>query len=250
MNKNVLRGAVCALAVGALCAPASALAAGANHGLDLRLTHGTSQNWSGYDLIGAGPYESVSASWTQPAVNCAKTRNGYAAFWTGIDGAASETVEQTGTEGDCAAGKATYGAWYEMYPRGSVRIAEPVLAGDQLSASVTYLGKALFGLISQFSLVLSDSTQGWTHTVDAWIRTPKLASAEAIAEAPSSVILGELPLSDFGTSSFSSFSVNGSTVTALTPGLEPVTMVSSLGVIKAEPSALHLGGFSDTWLHA
>jgi peptidase A4-like protein len=250
MNTNVLRGAVCALAVGALCAPASALAAGANHGLDLRVTHGTSQNWSGYDLIGPGPYESVSASWTQPAVNCAKTRNGYAAFWTGIDGATSETVEQTGTEGDCAAGKATYGAWYEMYPKGSVRIAEPVLPGDQVSASVTYLGKALFGLISQFSLVLSDSTQGWTHTVDAWIRTPKLASAEAIAEAPSSDILGELPLSDFGTSSFSSFSANGSTVTALTPGLEPVTMITSLGVVKAEPSALHLGSFSDTWLHS
>ncbi|HTA32113.1 MAG TPA: G1 family glutamic endopeptidase [Solirubrobacteraceae bacterium] len=250
MNTNVLRGAVCALAVGALCAPASALAAGANHGLNLRVRHGTSENWSGYALTGPGPYESVSASWTQPAVNCVKTRNGYAAFWIGIDGDTSETVEQTGTEGDCVAGKATYGAWYEMYPRGSVPIAEPVVPGDQFTASVTYVSKALFGLISQFSLVLSDSTQGWSRTVTAWIRTPKLASAEAIAEAPSSLLLGELPLSDFGTVGFTGFSANGSTITALTPGLEPLTMVTSHGVVKAEPSALHLGGFSDTWLHS
>jgi hypothetical protein len=250
MSSKVLRGAVLGLAVAALSAPASALAAGANHGLNVRVRHGTSENWSGYALTGPGPYESVSASWTQPAVNCVKTRNGYAAFWVGIDGDTSETVEQTGTEGDCAAGKATYGAWYEMYPRDSVPLGEPVAPGDQLSASVTYLGKALFGLISQFSLVISDSTQGWTRTVDAWIRTPKLSSAEAIAEAPSSVFLGELPLSDFGTSSFSSFSANGATVTALTPGLEPLTMVTSKGVVKAEPSALHLGGFTDTWLHS
>lgn len=249
MSSTVLRGAVCAVTVAALCAPAPALAAGAHHGLNLRVTHGTSTNWSGYALSGAGPYTSVSASWTQPAVNCAISRNGFSAFWTGIDGDTTETVEQTGTEADCSTGRPRYGAWYELFPKGSVAIAEPVAPGDQLTASVTLAGKALFGLISEFSLVLSDSTQGWSRTVTAWIRTPKLGSAEAIAEAPSSV-LGVLPLSDFGTVGFNSFSANGSTVTAATPGLEPLTMITKSGAVKAEPSALSAGSFSATWLRS
>ncbi len=249
MSSTVLRGVVCAAAVAAFCAPTPALADGAHHGLNLRVRHGTSTNWSGYAVVGAGPYQSVSASWTQPAVNCARTRNGYAAFWTGIDGDTTETVEQTGTEADCSAGTARYGAWYELFPKGSIPIAEPVAPGDHLSASVTLVGKALFGLVSEFSLVLSDSTQEWSRTVTAWIRTPKLGSAEAIAEAPSS-LLGVLPLSDFGTVGFSSFGANGSTVTAATPGLEPLTMVTKLGAVKAEPSALSAGGFSDTWFRS
>jgi Peptidase A4 family len=248
MSSTVLRGLVCALAV-ALCAPASAVAAGSRHGLDLRLTHGKSNNWSGYALTGSGPYESVSASWTQPAVNCATTRNGYSAFWTGIDGDTSETVEQTGTEANCSAGRPVYGAWYELFPKPSVAIAEPVVPGDQFTASVTYLGKAVFGLISKFTLVLSDSTRGWTRTVTAWIRTPKLGSAEAIAEAPSDVF-GVLPLSDFGTVGFTGFSADGTTVAAATPGLEPLTMVTALGAVKAQPSALGAGSFSDTWFRA
>jgi hypothetical protein len=249
MSSSVLRGVVCAAAVAAFCAPAPALADSAHHGLNLRVRHGTSTNWSGYAVSGSGPYQTVSASWTQPAVDCARTRNGYAAFWTGIDGDTTETVEQTGTEADCSAGTARYGAWYELYPKGSVSIAEPVVPGDQLSASVTLLGKALFGLVSEFSLVLSDSTQGWSHTVTAWIRTPKLGSAEAIAEAPSS-LLGVLPLSDFATVGFSGFSANGSTVTAATPGLEPLTMITKSGSVKAEPSALSAGSFSATWFRS
>lgn len=249
MSSTVLRGAVCAVAMAAFCAPAPALAAGVHHGLNLRVRHGTSNNWSGYALSGSGPYESVSASWTQPAVDCAKTRNGWAAFWVGIDGDTTETVEQTGTEADCSTGRPVYGAWYELFPKGSVPIAEPVAPGDQFSASVTFAGKALFGLISKFTLVLSDSTRGWSRTVTAWIRTPKLGSAEAIAEAPSS-LLGVLPLSDFGTAGFSGFSANGSTVTAVTPGLEPLTMVTALGAVKAEPSALSAGSFSATWLRS
>jgi hypothetical protein len=240
---------VCAAAVAALCAPASALANGGDHGLNLRVRHGTSTNWAGYAVTGPGPYQTVSASWTQPEVNCARTRNGFAAFWTGIDGDTTETVEQTGTEADCSAGTARYGAWYELFPKGSVAIAEPVAPGDQFSASVTLVGKALFGLFSEFSLVLSDSTKGWSRTVNAWIRTPKLGSAEAIAEAPSS-LLGVLPLSDFGTVGFSSFSANGSTVTAATPGLEPLTMVTKSGAVKAEPSALSAGSFSASWFRS
>jgi hypothetical protein len=61
-------------------------------------TSTTSTNWSGYADT-AGTYTSASASWTQPAGTCSKGDQ-YAAFWVGIDGYSSETVEQTGSEVD------------------------------------------------------------------------------------------------------------------------------------------------------
>jgi hypothetical protein len=226
-------------------APASAASASAAHARDHRVKRGTSTNWSGYALTGPGPYESVSASWTQPPVNCAVTRSGNSAFWVGLDGDTTETVEQTGTEANCVAGKASYGAWYEMYPRGSVGLSEPVSSGDSFTASVKYLGKAFFGLTSKFQLTLSDVTQGWSRSETKYLNTAELGSAEVIAEAPSSVF-GVLPLSDFGSVSFTGFTVDGSPVSASTPSLEPITMASE-GKVKAEPSALSNGSFSDTW---
>jgi Peptidase A4 family len=251
MGSNFSRGAVAALTTLGLlfaCSPALAAGPGAGDrgGPLIRVRHGASLNWSGYALAGFGPYDSVSASWTQPAVDCSANRNGWSAFWVGLDGDVTETVEQTGTEADCAYGKPVYGAWYEMYPRGSVAIAEPVSPGDGFTASVTYLGKALFGLTSKFELTLSDTTAGWSSSVVRYLRTAQLGSAEAIAEAPSSTFR-VLPLADFGTIPFSDMTVNGSLVSGSSPGVEPITMESSAGVLEAEPSAISDGGFSDTW---
>jgi hypothetical protein len=246
MGAPSFRGAVpLATIVGVLLAVAPASAAG-THARDHRLRRGTSTNWSGYALTGPGPYNSVSASWTQPEANCAVTRGGDSAFWVGLDGYSTETVEQTGTEANCSNGKAAYGAWYEMYPRGSVRISEPVVPGDKITASVTYLGKAFFGLTSRFELTLSDATEGWSQSETKYLRRAKLGSAEAIAEAPSSVF-EVLPLSDFGSVAFSGVTANGSLVSASTPGLEPITMESEAEVLEAEPSAISGGAFTDTW---
>src|ERR1700678_2931249 len=63
------------------------------------LTQAESTNWAGYADT-AGTYTTVSASWTQPAGTCS-SGDTYAAFWIGIDGYSSSTVEQTGTELDC-----------------------------------------------------------------------------------------------------------------------------------------------------
>jgi hypothetical protein len=251
MSSASFRCALVALVVGGLLsASPSAFAAGTaapNHAWpNHKVSRGSSTNWSGYALGGPGPYTSVSASWTQPAVDCATTRSGWSAFWVGLDGDTTETVEQTGTEADCSSGKPIYGAWYEMYPRSSVSLHEPVSAGDSFTASVTYAGKAFFGLTSKFVLSLSDTTQGWSRTETKFLRTAKLGSAEAIAEAPSS-LLGVLPLSDFGAVAFSGVSVNGSLLSASTPGIEPITMVSEEGAVEAEPSAIAGGSFSDTW---
>jgi len=64
-----------------------------------------STNWSGYAATGAnGAFSSVSASWTEPAATCTSNRRRtaqYAAFWVGLDGYSSGSVEQTGTDSDC-----------------------------------------------------------------------------------------------------------------------------------------------------
>ncbi len=110
-------------------------------------TNACSTNWSGYAVTGSnGAYSSVSTSWSQPTIKgCSSsdptglTKNSpYAAFWDGLDGYNSSSVEQTGTIGYCSGATAKYYAWYEMYPAGSVVYGNPVAPNDQMSSSVTY----------------------------------------------------------------------------------------------------------------
>src|SRR5208283_4029175 len=118
-----------------------------------------STNWSGYAGT-TGTYKSVSASWTQPAGTCSRGDQ-YAAFWVGIDGYSSSTVEQTGSEVDCVGRTAQYYAWYEMYPGPSENYSNTVKPGDHFNATVTWLSG------DKFSLYIADTTQGWSHTTDA-----------------------------------------------------------------------------------
>jgi len=232
-----------ATVVGVLSAAAPALAgrtaaehyATPNH----KISHSTSTNWSGYAVSGFGPYQSVSSSWRQPAVDCSITPTAWSAFWVGLDGDTTNTVEQTGTEADCSKGTAVYYAWYEMYPKYPVNYANPVSAGDSLSASVTYSGSGYF------KLTLSDKTRGWSQTTIQRLKAAKVGSAEVIAEAPSGRG-GILPLADFGTAAFSGATVNGSPLTNSTPGLDPITKVSG-STVSAVPSAIGGGSFTDTW---
>jgi hypothetical protein len=218
------------------------LAAGAvrqapNH----KISHSQSTNWSGYAVSGHGPYTSVSSSWTQPAVNCVQTPTGYSSFWVGLDGDTTSTVEQTGTEADCSSGRPSYSGWYEMYPKFPVNYSNPVAPGDSMSASVTTNGAG------SFQLTLTDKTKGWTQTTSARLKSAKLGSAEVIAEAPSSSG-GVLPLADFQQVGFSAATVNGSVLTSSTPGIDPITMASSSGTVKAKPGTISSGSFTDTWL--
>ena len=184
----------------------------------------------------------MSASWTQPAVNCPVTPTGWSSFWVGLDGDTSNTVEQTGTEADCSSGRPVYSAWYEMYPKFPLTYANPVSPGDHFTASVTTDGRG------SFTLTLSDTTKAWTRTTAAKLKSAKLASAEVIAEAPSSSG-GVLPLADFGTVGFSGSAVNGALLTSATPGLDPITMLSD-STVKAQPSSMSNGSFSIDWKHS
>jgi Peptidase A4 family len=100
----------------------------------------------------------------------------------------------------------------------------------------------------QFTLTITDSTQGWTNQTNARLKSAKLASAEVIAEAPSSSG-GVLPLANFGTVNFSGASANGSLLTSSTPGIDAITMQSG-STVKAQPSGISNGSFSVTWKHS
>jgi len=197
----------------------------------------TSTNWSGYVLTGGtGAFSSVSSSWTEPAASCSSGTQ-YAAFWVGLDGYNSNSVEQTGTDSDCSGGTPDYYGWYEMYPADPVYFTNPVAPGDSLSASVTVSG-------TSYTLTLTDSTQGWTQTENE-SGSYADSSAEVITEAPSST-QGPLPLADFGTIGYSASAANGASFSAQDP--TSITMVAGTGDELDSTSALDgSGGFSNTW---
>src|SRR6516164_1402001 len=66
-----------ATALAALLTAPSAYASVLRHAPNHKLSHSASTNWSGYAVSGFGQYTSVSASWTQPAVDCGMTPNAY-----------------------------------------------------------------------------------------------------------------------------------------------------------------------------
>lgn len=239
------RRVLCSAFVGVLvvAAAVSATAGGATpsqrHGWMHRITNSTSTNWSGYAVTGSR-FTSVSSSWTEPTAKCSTTA--YSSFWVGLDGDTSNSVEQTGTDADCSGRTPQYYAWYEMYPKYPVNLPNTVRPGDHLTASVTTNGSG------SFTLAISDSTQGWNYSTQQKLKSAKLASAEVIAEAPSSNS-GVLPLANFGTVSFSGASANGSLLASSTPHIDPITMQSG-STVKAQPGSISSGAFSVTWKHS
>ncbi len=230
------------------------------------LTHGarssttSSTNWAGYAVTGAkGSVTYVNGSWVEPTATCSSGSTGYAAFWIGIDGYSSRTVEQTGTDSDCRGSTPVYYAWYEFYPNPSHTISGlTISAGDTISAHVHFLGGA------KFQVTLTDVTTGKSSSTTASVRHAARSSAEWIAEAPSS-ISGVLPLANFGTVHFgydatSVSGTNTATVGGTTADLGAfstavaITMVStsSASTVKAQSSAISSDqtSFSVTWKSA
>ena len=201
------------------------------------VTQDTSTNWAGYVDTG-GRFTSVSSSWTQPTAQCNGDQT-FSSFWVGIDGDGTNSVEQTGSEADCDGGAPTYFGWFEMFPAAPVEYNKPVAAGDAMSASVTTDGNG------NFTLTLTDQTQGWNEVTQQASQTAQLGSAEIIAEAPSSQN-GVLPLTNFGTVNFTAAQANGAPVGAT--ATNELTMVSGNGAVEATPSDLSGGqDFSVTW---
>jgi len=206
-----------------------------------------SYNWSGYAVTGsAGSVTSVSGSWTVPSETCTSSQT-YAAFWVGIDGFNSGTVEQTGTLAECIGGTPYNFAWYEFYPSSLVELWT-VSTGDSISASVTYSAST-----NKFTTTVTDTTSKTSYTtLPTSVTGAKESSAEWIAEAPSSYN-GILPLADFGTvnfgSSLATISGHSGSINSFT-SVYAITMISSSGAKEAVPSALSTDGtsFSVTWM--
>jgi Peptidase A4 family len=201
-----------------------------------------STNWSGYAVTGGtGAFSSISASWTEPTGHCSGSRK-YSSFWVGLDGFNSNSVEQTGSEVDCSGRTALYYSWYEMFPAAPVNYANTVRPGDHFTASVTFSGT------STYTLTISDTTQGWSHSTVKSQSGLARSSAEVITEAPSSSS-GVLPLANFGTVTYSASAANGASLGGQAP--TQIIMVNNSGAPKDSTSAINsAGGFSNTWIRA
>lgn len=210
-----------------------------------------SENWSGYAVTGA-KFTKAEGSWIEPTAHCGKTPNTYAAFWVGIDGYSSTTVEQTGTLIECDGKTALYYAWYEFYPAEDIEVIPSITVspGDTISASVTYAEP-------EFTLEITDETTGKSFTKKGTVTHAARNSAEWIAEAPCCTSGGDiLPLADFGTAEYGEDytdvnDTNYATDAAVTGPIsdfgkkvEKITMVSSGGKTEALPTALTTDGTS------
>jgi hypothetical protein len=211
-------------------------------------------NWSGYVATGAdGQFTAVSGSWVVPAASCTGSGDTYSSDWVGIDGypGTDGTVEQDGTDSDCAGGTPTYYAWYEMYPAGTMELpsGHPVSAGDEMSASVTVSGTQWM-----LTVVDSGSKHSWSFTEPVTQSGLQEASVEWVAERPT--VNGQYAvLTNFGSVTFTgaSATLGGQGGTIASVGGGPIEMVNSSDThVLASPGALGGSGnsFTDTWIAA
>jgi hypothetical protein len=211
------------------------------------LTDVTSTNWAGYADTGSS-FSKVSASWTEPSATCSGSSEQLAAFWVGIDGYSSSSVEQDGTIIECDRGQLFQFTWWEMYPTNAIQVVgETLAAGDAITSTVTRSG-------TSYTLTVTDST----HTANSFTKTETCSncantSAEWIAEAPSSGS-SIVPLADFGSWTASNASVTeGSTSGTISSFTDnQLTMIDSSKRTKALPGSLSSGGnsFPVTWERA
>ncbi len=233
----------------------------------------SSSNWAGYADTN-DTYTSVSSSWIEPAVTCAASGSGgglglggggltglfssllggpsaASAFWVGLDGYTSTSVEQIGTDSDCDSGTPSYYAWYEMYPNPSVTLptSDVVSPGDRLTALVASNTAG-----TSFLLMIKDSTAGWNFSTTQAGSGFARSSAEVIAEAPSEctvVFCNEISLADFGHIGYSGSSLidaAGKQGSLSAFNANEISM-SDNGTTLATPSNLSSDGssFTVTW---
>jgi len=207
------------------------------------LTQVQSTNWSGYADTST-TFSTATGNWTEPLVTCSSSQEQLAAFWVGIDGFTSGSVEQDGTLAECFHRSAFYFSWWEMYPTNSIQVVgSSVQPGDSISASVVRSG-------SSYTLKVTDST----HSANSFTTTQSCSScanssAEWIAEAPSGSS-GVLPLANFHSWTLSGATVNSRVISSFTD--DEITMINSSGQVKAQPGSLNGSGngFSVTWVRS
>ena len=211
--------------------------------------------WSGYIafsphitpfglLLGAPAYYGwgAVASWVQPAGTCTSTDTA-ASFWAGLGKAYSNVpVERAGTDTDCSGGSPVYSAWYSTSMASQTTFGGAVSAGDSMTASVMcYLGYCSFSV--------SDYTAGWNaFTSTPFDGTPP-TSSEVMVSRP---ISGLVPLTNFGTVTFSSTSYGAAAASTFSPS-QAGPIANGKGTPLDSTSTLGSGdnpAFTATWLAA
>jgi Peptidase A4 family len=208
------------------------------------LTDVESTNWAGYADTGSS-FSKVTAKWTEPSATCSSRTEQLAAFWVGIDGYSSDSVEQDGTLIECYEGTAYQYTWWEMYPTNDIQVVgETLAAGDAITSTVTRTG-------TSYTLTVTDAT----HSANSFTETESCSSCdntsvEWIAEAPSSSS-SIYPLADFGSWTASGASVTEGSTSGVVSSFtdDEITMVDSSSRVKAQPGSLNSSGnsFSVTW---
>jgi hypothetical protein len=227
-----------------------------NHAIGhINLKHVGSTNWSGYADTGRR-FSKVTARWTEPKITHCSASGPLtlAAFWVGIDGFSSRSVEQGGTLTVCGNGiPPTYFTWWEMFPSNGIQLVDDtVKPGDQISASVVRSG-------TTYTIKVIDPTAPGNSFVTAQACQVsggcKNSSAEWIGERATLTINGKQKLSRLP--NFGTWTVTSATVMAgAKPGTiktfpdDEITMFNKLGGhVLAKPSALDSTGnsFKDVW---
>ena len=208
-------------------------------GHNLALTS-NSLNWAGYAVTGgSGSVSQVTGSWIEPAVACPRQGSLYAAFWDGIDGFNSNTVEQGGSLAYCSHGSAHYSVWYEFYPAASVTISSIVVhPGDTISVTVSFSTTT-----SQFSITVQDGTQHFTQTGS--VSGAARSSAECIAERPTVggrlASLANFGRADFGVDYTSTIGCSA-TVSGTTGGFGSFSSASAINMVDSAGRTLATTG--------
>lgn len=185
--------------------------------------------WTGLVLQGSGPYSAVGANWRNPSIDCRPggTRSSVA-FWVGLDGWNTPTLEQTGVETSCTGGTPSYQAWYEWVPAPQHIIPFTVQAGDAMYAQVVNDGGGWF------TSTLIDHTRNWTfvHHAHSGLNGGNADghTAEIVAEAPT-VGHNITPLADFGSVTFTTVNVDRRPVSSF--GYSAVNTYDSENRLKA-----------------
>jgi len=188
------------------------------HGL-VSIVHGpaSSNNWSGFELRGAGPYDWVSGSWIVPPVSGELNTTTYSAFWIGLDGDGTSDLVQDGTEQDnvnidfgfVQLTFSTFYAWTEFLPQQPTeqQITNfPINPGDSIFSEV-WVGNAGSSptLSGAFGVFFFENTTTSQYT---YIYTPVgstvVGGSEAVWIMERPTVSGNFPdLADYGSATMS-----------------------------------------------
>ncbi len=220
----------------------------------------TSVNWGGYSIKPGPAFTEAGGDWIVPTANCHRTPNAGATTWVGIggdlapDGSTTGVLLQTGVTTDCSNGKQDTYAWWEAYPS-SPNHSWPfkkmtVSPGDHISATVYQLTDGIHWETRVDDVTTHQSGvmvtgQGWgvlkdgTSTLAFQGSTVDLdysggTSAEWIEEDYAGATGNLVPLSDFGTVTFTNLTASPTGWT-LDP-TDAITLIDADGTPLAVPS--------------